>query len=271
MSNPDPRAVQATQAVQTAQQADLTILFGSRARGDHREPSSDIDIMLVQDEAPEDGRKQLAAKEAERAAREIYGRDVTVQLVWRTKKEFRLGRRYTNSVETRAMREGTIMPRDPESYSAQDYEDENTEHEFDWSPYNERLRHAEVHLSEFVDGCERGKDDLIIGQQAQNAMEHAMKALLEAQSAKYRRTHDIGELLGNIRHSDRQGHGELENFRLSIRPQVYTAYEGGDEYERRTEPLLTEFPDFQEKTRQDVETIIERARQVRARKETEGG
>ena len=42
------------------------------------------------------------------------------------------------------------MPRNPENYSAGDYEDEETEYQYDWSNYEERVRHVEIHLDEFV-------------------------------------------------------------------------------------------------------------------------
>ena len=261
MPNLDPKALQVTRAVQLAEQPELTILFGSRARGDHREPSSDIDIMLIQDQLPEDNYQKRATHRAETTAKEVYGRDVLVQLVWRTTEEFRHNRRYINSVETRAAREGTIMPRDPENYSRYDYEDEKSESEVSWTMYEERLRHAEGHLNLFNIACEHSAFDLGIGQQAQNALEHAMKAFLEAiPEASYRNTHDIGELLGNIRHFD----NELQDFRLSIQADVYSEYEGDRQYRPRTEPNLTDFPDFQERTVRDVEFIINRARQVRA-------
>ena len=261
MTKPDPKALQVAEAVRLAEQPELTILFGSRARGDHREPSSDIDIMLIQDQLPEGNYQKLATHRAETTAKEAYGRDVFVQLVWRTIKEFRHNRRYVNSIETRAAREGAIMPRDPENYSRHDYEDENTESEVSWTAYQERLTHAEQHLTSFNIICQHTGLDLVIGQQAQNALEHSMKALLETlPDASYHNTHDIGELLGNIRHFDRQ----LQDFRLSIPPDVYSEYEGDRQYRPRTQPNLTDFPDFQERTVKDIEFIINRARQVRA-------
>ena len=250
MSNPDPRALQVARAVRLNQQPDLTILFGSRARGDHHEPSSDIDIMLVQEMKPTDQQARLASKKAEDVVEKVYGQYVTVQLVWRTREEFRHNRRYSNSVETNAAREGTIMPRNPENYSHYDYEDEETEYEVDWTTYDQSLRHAEIHLAGFINNCEQGLDDLLIGQQAQNTLEHAMKALLAAHGAP--KTHNIGELLGNIRYRD----VEMSDFRLSVPPDVYTAYEGDQEYRPRTQPPITEFPDYREMTVHDTEFIL---------------
>ena len=90
-----------------------------------------------------------------------------------------------------------------------------------------------------------------------------MKALLEAHGARYRRIHNIGELLGNIRHAD----PELRDFRLSIPPEVYTEYAGGNEYHPREQPEMSSFPDYLERTVVAAQTIIDRAKQVRELKE----
>ena len=256
----DRRALPVAQATLAAAQADLVILFGSRARGDYDPRRSDIDIMLLQDEEPDADAKETLKAIARAAAQESYGAEVPTQLVWRTLAQFRQQRRYVNSVETNAIRDGIVMPRHPENYRAADYEDDEVEYAYDWSPYSERLRHAEIHLEEFQRLVDQDRYDLLIGQQAQAALEHGMKALLEAHGARYRRTHNIGELLGNIRHAD----PEMKDFRLSIPPEVYTEYAGGNEYHPRQQPELSSFPDYWERTVADAQAIIDRAKQVRA-------
>ena len=255
----DPRALTVAQAVHERLWCQATILFGSRARGDFEEGRSDIDIMLLNPGMPDQGYKDRASQWAEGLAQSIYGHPVPVQLVWRTLEEFRHNRRYVNSVETDAVHDGVFMSRDPNQHDSSCYEDEETERAYNWTPYSERMRHAEIRLDEFADTAERGRNDMIVGQHAQGALEHAMKALLEAHHAPYRHTHNIGELLGNIRHRD----PELADFRLSIPPQVYTSYAGSEEYGARTLPALTEFPDYLQRTKADVERIINRAREVR--------
>ena len=256
----DRRALPVAQATLAAAQAELVILFGSRARGDYDPRRSDIDIMLLQAEEPDAEAKETLKAIARAAAQESYGTEVPTQLVWRTLAQFRQQRRYVNSVETNAIRDGIVMPRHPENYRAADYEDDEVEYAYDWSPYSERLRHAEIHLDGLVRMAASGYNDLLIGQQAQGALEHGMKALLEAHGARYRSTHDIGELLGNIRHND----PELRDFRLSIPPEIYSAYAGSEEYERRERPVLTSFPDYLPRTQSDAQRIIDRAKQVRA-------
>lgn len=260
MRNRDAKALQVAQLVQQHEQPELAILFGSRARGDHDEARSDIDIMLVQAAEPCDADKKSATAAAAKVSLAAYGRAVPVQLIWRTLDEFRHNRRYVNSIETRAVRDGVIMPRDPDRYGSSNYEDEQTEYEYNWTAYDERLRYANAHLLVFIDTVELGRDDIVVGQQAQNALEHALKALLEAHAAPYRNTHDIGELLGNVRHHDR----ELSAFSLAIPPDIYTEYAGRQGYRlARSNPLLTSQENYLSKTVGDVEIIINRAVQVR--------
>ena len=164
----DHRAVAVAQSAISTSGAELAILFGSRARGDYRETTSDIDVMLVQEQEADANRKREVADAVATAAAQAYGYPVSVDLVWRTVHEFRLNRHYINSLETNAVRDGIVMPRDPENYSRNDYEDEENEFAYDWTNYDERLWRAETHLNEFIFLAENGRSDLVIGQQAQN-------------------------------------------------------------------------------------------------------
>ena len=107
MQTHDPKALEVARSVQRREQPELTILFGSRARGDHDESKSDVDVMLVQATEPDKRHKRLATMAARATARKAYGREVPVDLVWRTLDEFRYNRRYVNSVETNAVHEGS--------------------------------------------------------------------------------------------------------------------------------------------------------------------
>ena len=255
----DPRALKVARAVHEREQPLATILFGSRARGDYEERRSDIDIMLVQPEVP-DGEYTGSVEEwADSVVRAAYGRRVPVQLVWFSEREFSEGKRYINHVATQAMFDGVIMTQNPEEYHNRDADDEDAEYEYDWTPYAERLRHAEAHLEAFILCVTSGMNDLIVGQQAQNALEHAMKALLEAHSARYQRTHNIADLLERVRDVD----PDLRPFQFSISPDIYTQYAGEQVYRPRRQPLLSDQPDYRTRTVADVQRIIDRARAVR--------
>ncbi len=255
----DARALRVARLVQQREQPELTILFGSRARGDYDELDSDIDVMLVQALEPTPDRVAAAVRAAQDDIAKVYGRDVPVELIWRTLKEFRYNRRYSNSIETLAVRQGVVMPLDLSQSGGSGYEDDETGYDYDWSTYSERLRHAGLYLDEFVFQAEQNRPDMFIGRNAQAALEHGMKALLEALGASYRRTHDIGELLGNVRYFD----PEMQDFSLAVPPEVFNEYAGNLVYSRRRQPELTSYPGFVETTRASVERILARAKQIR--------
>ena len=58
MPQHDAKALQVAQLAQGREQADFAVLFGSRARGDHRELTSDIDVLLVLPSEPDDAHRQ---------------------------------------------------------------------------------------------------------------------------------------------------------------------------------------------------------------------
>ena len=259
----DPRALKVARAVHERERPQATILFGSRARGDYDESRSDIDIMLVQPEVPDGEYTGSVEQWAEGVVRAAYGHRVPVQLVWFSEHEFSEGKRYINHVATQALFDGVIMTQNPEEYHNRDAGDEETEYEYDWRNYNNRLIHAEAHLLAFEQMIDLGNIDLLIGQQAQAALEHGMKALLEAHSARYQRTHNIGHLLGRVRDVD----PELRRFQFSIPPDIYTQYAGDQVYRPPNQPLLSEQPDYRERTVADARRIIDRARAVRQQRD----
>ena len=263
---PCSAALSAAQAAQAAVTPDTVILFGSRARGDYR-PDSDIDLLVITPQEPSPDRKAAIAATVGQTAHAVSGKAIDIQLVWRSQQEFHHNRRYTNSVETNAVREGILMPGNPGEYSSS-YDAVETEYEYNWTNYDNRLYHAEQHLDLMQLAAASGKSDLMIGQQAHNALEHAMKALLEAHEyghgAGYGNTHDIGQLLGNVRRLI----PEMVDYRLSIEPDIYSEYAGRREYsDQRRNPTLTDQPDYLNRTTADVEFILNMARNARARRQ----
>lgn len=256
MGKPDENAVAVAERVDQSLKPDMTALFGSRARGDYR-PDSDIDVMLVCRHPP----TEEDVERAQEQALEVYGRRVAVQLVWRSPEEFREGRLYRNSIETRAVRDGLTMRRDPEGYgSSEEFDPEHPETERDWRQYQKFLLDATTELDDFLYMVDGGRSDRSIGRHAQAAVENAMNAVLEAWGERPGTNHEIGEMLGRIRERD----PEMGNFNLQIPPDAYSEYEGRKFYQlERREPGITEFEGYREKTVADVERLIERAEEVR--------
>ena len=255
----DPRALQLAQAIHFRERPQATILFGSRARGDYDEKRSDVDIMLVLPDKPDYERKIEALEFADEIALGIYDRRIPVQLVWFSREEFQENKRYINHVSTQALLDGVIMTATPEDFRSRYADDtEETEYEYQWSDYRNRLYHAESHLRVFQTLVDAGENDIMIAQRAHSALEHAMKAVIFGNRGTPARTHNLGHLLGSVRRID----PELRDFRLSIPPDVYSQYAGEDEYRNNELPTLTSVENYRERTTADAERLIERAKQL---------
>lgn len=270
MGKPDEKALQVATLVHQRENPELTILFGSRSRGDH-DSQSDIDILLLSPTIPPRKHQMAAEQAADADASFAYGQEVPVQITWDTLASFRYNRRYVNSLHTNAVRDGVVMPRNPMEYSASDYEDENNEYLFDWSTYDARINEAQDALTLFEQAQAMGLNEATVGRQAQQALEYGLKALLEAiapqyqeshgETLRYREVHDIGELLGNVRHY----YPELRDFRRAISPEIYSNYGGRRGYliSSHSVPWLSEQDDYVENTVNDARFIIGHARALR--------
>ena len=253
----DPLALRVAQELHQSEQPEVTILFGSRARGDYVEGQSDIDVMLIRDSVPDWNQKELINQEAQKLTRSLYGWPVPVQTVWCTRDEFDQMRRTVNHVVARALQDGVIMPQDPEDYDSRYGQDEG-DLSNEWTVTSERLRHAEEHLAVFdmIVNSDRPRMDDMIGQQAHQALEHAMKALISAQGWQYKTTHNLNELVGDVRRADPEF-----RFRLTIEGWIYNQYVGREEYWPTKTPL-TRIPNYEEATRADIERLLERVSEI---------
>ena len=75
MSDYDARALRVARLVQERAQPEFAILFGSRARGDHDELTSDIDVMLVLAAEPgADAQRAPTGRRSRRRRRLMGGR-----------------------------------------------------------------------------------------------------------------------------------------------------------------------------------------------------
>ena len=258
-NNCDPRALKVAELVHERENPHATILFGSRARGDQEEFRSDIDIMLVIPETPGIEYKEALDEWAQQVALGIYQRQVPVQLTWYRRAEFDENLRYINDVATRALLDGVLMSENPEQFHSRYSNGDQMEPEYKWTDFNNRLDHAEGHLETFESLDPRRTRDFIVGEHAQAALEHAMKAIIAGHGGTYRSTHNLGQLLGSVRRID----PELRSFTLSISPDIYSAYAGYEGYSaERQQPRLTDVDDYRERTVNDVEFLLERARKL---------
>lgn len=155
-----------------------------------------------------------------------------VQTVWCTRDAFDQMRRTVSHVVARALQDGVIMPRDPEDYSNR-YGQAEPDISNEWPVTSERLRHAEQHLAMFdlaIHSASSHMDEMI-GLHAHQAFEHAIRALISARGRQYKTTHNLNELVGDVRRADSEFH-----FCLAIDGWIYNLYAGRDEYRHTKTP-----------------------------------
>ena len=180
-------------AAQEAAPYATVILFGSRARGDHR-PDSDVDLMVIADT---DDRMVLRAIQgtADRAAyrklREFpvkFGYDV----IGMTRERFAYCRRARNHVAAQALRDGVIMNDDEFDDLCDEFEDG---YPAGWPDIRQRLINARLRLGSMNHSINTGLDDQdLIGFIAQQAVENALKGWISAIDCEYTNIHRIDEL-----------------------------------------------------------------------------
>ena len=143
-----PQAVQIAEFIHNHLLPETIILFGSRARDDHRH-TSDIDILVVVESTPPEETKAAAHAEAQTQAKTVYGTPTQVQLVWRTTEEFLNQRRNRNDLTARAMEEGVITGPGSEEFGSRFSEEYQYDHQHHWNVADQRIRNAENHLISF--------------------------------------------------------------------------------------------------------------------------
>ena len=196
----DQRAVEVAREIHRMAEPEQTILFGSRARGDHR-PDSDIDVLIIKDPSPpedwlEDLRDRARALQKARLP-EASGIDV----ICMTAREFDARRHLRNNLANSIAKQGSpIMPLTPEQA-------EPPEESIDWDDVNGKLKDA-IGAADLLEtmanaGILANADDKQIGRIAQNALENAYKAVLGAHGHEYptsgRDGHNLRIITGLIR------------------------------------------------------------------------
>ena len=192
MTAPDRTAVEVARAVQSVMTPDTVILFGSRARGDHR-PDSDVDLLIISNSG-----SVVATGRATRAATEYFRLHppwLRVDVVTMDVHRFNYCRRAKNHVAAQAFRDGVLMSDENFDISGR-HEDGYPD---SWPDVRERLQAAYRHIRAFhrlVDFDEI--DQEMYGFHAQQAVENAIKAWLSAADLEYRSVHDLREVANQI-------------------------------------------------------------------------
>ena len=194
----DPKAVAVARAVYDAVRPESVILFGSRARGDHR-ADSDIDLLIISDDLSRSGymKAQSAAREA---AQRIYGDYFGADLVRMPREKYMECRNGINHLAAQAARDGVDMNGEKEDY------EQDPERSFDWADVRQRVINANRELMTMDVLIAGSAPQEAIGFHAQQALENILKGWISAFGAEYGNTHELGKLIGIIR-SDSHEYG----------------------------------------------------------------
>ncbi len=268
---PDETGLAAAQAAQKAVAPDIVILFGSRARGDHR-PDSDVDLLVICSGC------QVTAYGRARRAVKTYFRDnppaLGLDVVTMDRERFHWAKRAKNHVAGQALRDGVVMSREKLDFG-NSYQDNYPE---SWPDVKERLLATYRHLGAFnreinhPDGEQEN-----YGFHAQQAVENSLKAWCSAVGLGYGRIHDIEEIAEKILNDPAESDmpaadqlralleytsfeelrnpGELNNW--LTRYAVFYRY-GGTEFDMDN----TEQDRFQQEITTAVRVFIERAQEL---------
>ena len=234
---PDARALHVAKALRDATDVECVILFGSRARGDWTE-RSDIDLMIIEPDTseliPRMGEIQQTASELAKLA---YQNFIDIDFVYLSRAEYERKSVHTlNHVARFARRDGAIMPRNPADFPGNDSADDPNHSD---EPMERRLRIADANtyyraMHVMLDA---GMANKVAVYNAQQTLEHAMKALISAQEYEYPHTHELVELAADINSNDPN---------LNLRPnsdlKQLSNFAGGNRYG----PLLTPISDYTE-------------------------
>ena len=178
-------------AMGSALDARCVILFGSRARGDHRS-DSDIDLAIVAAEAELTAQQRADLRECARAAAlsaaGLSGQHIDV-IVW-TEAEYRTKKRSINHVAGRAWREGLVL------YGAhQTLPGEEIVSELDNARELMRMAGGQIRALWAMAYDDETFIENIFGFHAQHGAELAFKAWITLLGQRYERTHNVADLL----------------------------------------------------------------------------
>ena len=209
----DPFGLEIAAAAQESDPNATVILFGSRARGDHR-PDSDVDLLVVWDEtlAPPAPRSKAEADAARREFRRRLG-GLGLDNVSMTRRQFGYCRRARNHIAAQALRDGVIMNGDDfEDLCDEDFDDG---YHVGWPDIRQRLINARRWLSSMNRMIDEGfEDQELIGFSAQQAAENALKGWISAIDCEYRNIHHLKALadilLDNTAEGSSPARAELE-------------------------------------------------------------
>ena len=127
---PDELGVKTAQCIQAALPRTIVILFGSRARGDHR-PNSDVDILIIIPDDDSPNWVEAQARQEMMRFRQHNGMELECDIMVMTEKQFQRNRLAKQHIAGQADTYGVIMSGERLEYRynhEDEYEDEYPNH-----------------------------------------------------------------------------------------------------------------------------------------------
>ena len=180
----DGRALNIARQLHRIAGAEQTILFGSRARGDHR-IDSDLDILIVKDAQPSDQWLEQFRDQARALQMKQLPEASGIDVICMTPAQFDSRRNLRNNLANCIARQGaTIVPDEQLGYGMSEEEEQ-----IDWDDVDSRISDAADFAKSLETMAEAGIlnaiADKVLGHTAQSALENAYKALLGARGCYY--------------------------------------------------------------------------------------
>ena len=229
-AQPQATALMMARWVHDRARAVRTYLFGSRARGDHN-LDSDIDILIITNELPEEAQLDIIREEARQVQMETMPEASGVDVLAMTLQDFQKRRRLINNLAWTIDKEGIMAvgeetldygrchegdedeeynssePDHPQQDRPDNYPDESETERIDWEDVDLRRKDSTGCASDIELWREanilEGLSDKSFGYAAQQALENAYKALLGAHGHSYPTSgndgHNLRILLEKIR------------------------------------------------------------------------
>ena len=247
--NPDPQALRIAQELHRSENPTLTVLFGSRARGDYAPGRSDVDILMVQDQPPTEEQDQRVKLHAQSLSASLYrGYWVPVQVMWMPLEEFEKRKVGVTGMAARAIDHGIILSNSSTDYGTWSRRAQTSHH----------IRWAKRHLNFFLDGqLEREPTDHEVGVQAFLAIRDALKAVVYAQGEWCPDIEDVDMLIDLAARADPEF-----DFRPTIEGDVYSQYSRARR-DLPTERPLSSVMNHREMLEKDLRKLLDRVDVVR--------
>lgn len=193
----DSAGIAIAQAAQDAVPDATVILFGSRARGDHR-AESDVDLLVVADAAAESDWLAIetrASRAAHRKLREFPGK-FGIDIIGMSRSRFDYCRTAKTHLAAQALKDGIIMTGHPDDFPPL-LPDEKFP--VNWADVRQRVINANRWQRSVNFAIDYGHDDQeLIGFIAQQSVENALKGWIAAIDCEYRNLHRLDDLASII-------------------------------------------------------------------------